>query len=145
MFSYGPLRCCNGGLPHLCAPSRVLLWFVKDLISSDDNSPQGQQAIWLASVDEYGAILRPYLSGGFIVFANTDGDAIAFDGWTIRSIVGFGFAGPLSIYGKDGNRTIRVGELLSAKCDPWRLSRINLESSLCQRAWADSLRPRWQY
>ena len=69
--------------------------FVKDLISSDDNSPQGQQAIWLASVDEYGAILRPYLSGGFIVFANTDGDAIAFDGWTIRSIVGFGFAGPL--------------------------------------------------
>ena len=78
--------------------------FVKDLISSDDVSTQEQQAIWLASVGDRGAVLRPYLSGGLTVFANTEGDAIAFDGWTIRSVVGFGLTVPLSISGKDGNR-----------------------------------------
>ena len=83
--------------------------FVKELISSDEGSSQDQQAIWLASVGDRGAVLRPYLSGGLTVFANTDGDAIAFDGWTIRSVVGFGLAGPLSISGKVGNRTFSVG------------------------------------
>ena len=96
--------------------------FVKELISSDEGSSQEQQAIWLASVGDRGAVLRPYLSGGLTVFANTDGDAIAFDGWTIRSVVGFGLAGPLSISGKVGNRTFSVvGEITSAECDPWYL------------------------
>jgi len=96
--------------------------FVKELISSDKGSKQEQQAIWLASVGDRGAVLRPYLSGGLTVFANTDGDAIAFDGWTIRSVVGFGLAGPLSISGKVGNRTFSVGgEITSAECDPWYL------------------------
>jgi hypothetical protein len=96
--------------------------FVKELISSDEGSSQEQQAIWLASVGDRGAALRPYLSGGLTVFANTDGDAIAFDGWTIRSVVGFGLAGPLSISGKDGNRTFSIGgEVSSTECDPWYL------------------------
>ena len=96
--------------------------FVKELISSDEGSSQEQQAIWLASVGDRGAVLRPYLSGGLTVFANTDGDAIAFDGWTIRSVVGFGLAGPLSISGKDGNRTFSIGgEISSTECDPWYL------------------------
>ena len=96
--------------------------FVKSLVSSDEGSSQEQQAIWLASVGGRGAVLRPYLSDGLTVFANTDGDAIAFDGWTIRSIVGFGLEGPLSISGKDGNRTYSVGgEITSTKCDPWYL------------------------
>ena len=96
--------------------------FVKELISSDEGSKQERQAIWLASVGGRGAVLRPYLSGGLTVFANTDGDAIAFDGWTIRSVVGFGLAGPLSISGKVGNRTFSVGgQITSSECDPWRL------------------------
>ena len=96
--------------------------FVKELISSDEGSSQEQQAIWLASVGDRGAVLRPYLSGGLTVFANTDGDAIAFDGWTIRSVVGFGLAGPLSISGKDGNRTFLAGgRTTSTECDQWYL------------------------
>jgi hypothetical protein len=96
--------------------------FVKELISSDEGSSQEQQAIWLASVGDRGAVLRPYLSGGLTVFANTDGDAIAFDGWTIRSVVGFELVGPLSISGKVGNRTFSVGgQITSSECDPWHL------------------------
>ena len=97
--------------------------FVKELISSDEGSSQEQQAIWLASVGDRGSVLRPYLSGGLTVFANTDGDAIAFDGWTIRSVVGFGLAGPLSISGKDGNRTFLAGgRTTSTECDQWHLN-----------------------
>ena len=99
--------------------------FVKELISSDEGSSQEQQATWLASVGDRGAVLRPYLSGGLTVFANTDGDAIAFDGWTIRSVMGFGLAGPLSISGKDGNRTFSGGDLVtSTECDPWRRNEL---------------------
>lgn len=100
--------------------------FLKDLISSDDISTQGQQAIWLASIGDRGAVLRPYLSGGLTVFANSDGDAIAFDGWTIRSVVGFGLEDPLSISGKDGNRTFSTrGRTISTECDPWHLNGLN--------------------
>ncbi len=96
--------------------------FVRDLISSEHASSEDQQVIWLGAVDNRGAVLRPYLSGGLTVFANTDGDAIAFDGWTIRSIVGFGLAVPLSISGKDGTRTFSTGALTtSTECDSWHL------------------------
>ena len=41
------------------------------------------------SVGARGATLYPYVADELTVFANSDGDA-TFDGWTIRSIVGFG-------------------------------------------------------
>ena len=96
--------------------------FVKAVALPDEVSSGEQQAIWLASVGGRGAVLRPYVTSGLTVFANTDGDAIAFDGWTIRSVVGFGLAGPLSISGKVGNRTFSVGgEITSTECDLWYL------------------------
>lgn len=103
---------------------------VRGLLPSDDAIPQ-QQAVWLASVDDRGAVLRPYLSGGLTVFANTDGDAIAFDGWTIRSVVGFGLAAPLSIAGKDGNRIFSFGgRNTSTECDQWHLNGLTW-SQIC--------------
>lgn len=108
---------CSISAPQAASSYR----FAKDLISSDSSRLREQEAKWLASVDGRGAVLRPYNTGGLIVFANTEGDAIAFDGWTIRSIIGFGLAGPLSISGKDGNRTFSTADrLTSTECDPWR-------------------------
>ena len=96
---------------------------MKDLVSPDNISSRAQQSVWLASVDNRGAVLRPYRSGGLTVFANSDGDAIAFDGWIIRSIVGFGLTDPLSISGKDGKRTFLTGGVISSiECDPWDLN-----------------------
>jgi len=109
---------CSISVPQVESSYR----FVKAVVLSDQVSSEEQQAIWLASVGGRGAVLRPYLSGGLTVFANTDGDAIAFDGWTIRSVVGFGLAGPLSISGNDGNRTFSIGGgISSTECDPWYL------------------------
>jgi hypothetical protein len=65
------------------------------------------------------------VSNDLVVFANTDGDAIAFDGWTIRSVVGFGLKEPLSISGKDGVRTFTVaGQDTQTQCDEWRLAEL---------------------
>lgn len=118
---------CNISVPQVESSYK----FVKDLVSADDVSLEKQQPIWLASVGGRGAVLRPYLSGGLTVFANTDGDAIAFDGWTIRSVVGFGLAIPLSISGKDGKRTFSDGgRTTSTECDPWHLSGLTW-SQIC--------------
>ena len=97
----------------------------QSVIASDDSKPAGETATWFASVDGTGAVLNPYVSNGLIVFANTDGDAIAFDGWTIRSVVGFGLKEPLSISGKDGVRTFTVsGQKTQTQCDEWGLAEL---------------------
>ena len=92
-------------------------------ITADESSSEGEApAVWLASVGERGALLNPYTASGLVVFANTDGDAIAFDGWTVRSVSGFGLSAPISISGKDGPRNF-AGSLVqySTTCDPWVL------------------------
>ncbi len=97
----------------------------QSVIASDDPKSGNETATWFASVDGRGAVLNPYVSNNLIVFANTDGDAIAFDGWTIRSVVGFGLKEPLSISGKDGVRTFTVsGQKTQTQCDEWSLAEL---------------------
>ena len=98
----------------------------QSIIVSDDPNSGDEPATWFASIDGVGAVLNPYVSNDLIVFANTDGDAIAFDGWTIRSVVGFGLQDPLSISGKHGIRTFKVdGQQTVANCDQWILTGLN--------------------
>ena len=99
--------------------------FAQGVIASDEVTSTHEPATWFASVDGTGAVLNPYASNGLIVFASADGDAIAFDGWTIRSVVGFGLKEPLSISGKDGVRTFTVsGQKTQTQCDEWRLAEL---------------------
>jgi hypothetical protein len=86
------------------------------------------QATWLASLGGRGAVLNPYTDGGLTVFANAGGDAIAFDGWAIRSITGFGLASPVSVTGKDGVRVfVFDGAKTATDCDVWTRSGLNWE------------------
>lgn len=96
--------------------------FAKTITNGETSSEGEAPAVWLASVGERGALLNPYTASGLIVFANTDGDAIAFDGWTVRSVSGFGLSVPISISGKDGLRDFAgpFGQY-STTCDPWVL------------------------
>ena len=95
----------------------------QSFIASDNPKLVDEPATWFASVDGTGAVLNPYVSNDLIVFANADGDAIAFDGWTIRSVVGFGLKEPFSISGKDGVRTFTVaGQKTQTQCDEWSLA-----------------------
>ena len=96
--------------------------FAKTITAGESSSEEDAPAVWLASVGERGALLNPYTASGLIVFANTDGDAIAFDGWTVRSVSGFGLSAPISISGKKGPRDFAgpFGQY-STTCDPWVL------------------------
>ena len=96
--------------------------FARTITAGESSPEEDASAVWLASVGERGALLNPYTASGLIVFANTDGDAIAFDGWTVRSVSGFGLSAPISISGKEGLRKF-AGSLgrYSTTCDPWSL------------------------
>ena len=100
--------------------------FVERVASGKSETAQEPRATWLASVGDRGAVLNPYLANGLTVFANVDGDAIAFDGWTIRSITGFGLSSPMSITGKDGVRVFVYGSRqTTTDCDVWTRSELN--------------------
>ena len=102
--------------------------FVERVASGKSETAQEPRATWLASVGHRGAVLNPYLANGLTVFANIDGDAIAFDGWTIRSITGFGLSSPVSITGKDGVRVfVYGGAQTTTDCGAWTRSELNWE------------------
>ena len=112
------LQGCTFSVPQFDAA----LTFAKTITAGESSSEEDAPAVWLASVGGRGALLNPYTASGLIVFANTDGDAIAFDGWTVRSVSGFGLSAPISISGKEGLRKFAgsVGQY-STTCDPWVL------------------------
>ena len=110
---------CTLSVPQL----ESAIVFAEEMIGSKQAKSTDELATWLASANGRGAILNPYLSNDLIVFANSDGDAIAFDGWIIRSIVGFGLQDPISISGKDGVRTFKDADRKTvATCDEWNLT-----------------------
>ena len=111
-------------LPAGCtfsAPQVESAWrLVNSIATREAEDETTKQPIWLASVGETGAVLKPYASGGFTVFANVDGDAIAFDGWIVRSITGFGLKKPVSVTGREGPRSFAVNdEILTVNCSSW--------------------------
>jgi hypothetical protein len=112
------LQSCTFSAPQFDAAVN----FAKTITAGESRSEEDAPAVWLASVGERGALLNPYTASGLIVFANTDGDAIAFDGWTLRSVSGFGLSAPISISGKEGARNFAgpFGQY-STTCDPWVL------------------------
>ena len=48
-----------------------------------------QDTRWSASFNGTGRLMTPYLEGDLTIFVSEQGDAVAFDGWLIRSLGGF--------------------------------------------------------
>ena len=77
--------------------------------------------VWLASFNGQGAVLKPYVVDGYTVFANESGDAVAFDGWVIRSVLGFGRDHAVSVTDKNGIRSVVSHKMMfEATCSEWR-------------------------
>ena len=80
-----------------------------------------RQAVWLASFNGRGAVLSPYVADGYTVFANGEGDAVAFDGWVIRSVLGFGKESSLSISDEGWDRSsVSNATRFTATCSEWQ-------------------------
>ena len=82
---------------------------------------EARQAVWLASFNGRGAVLSPYVADGYTVFANDEGDAVAFDGWVIRSVLGFGKESSLSISDEGWDRSsVSNTTRFTATCSEWQ-------------------------
>lgn len=80
-----------------------------------------EDVVWLASFNGQGAVLQPYIVEGYTVFANESGDAVAFDGWVVRSVVGFGREHALTVKDKDGVRSSASRKMrFTAMCSDWQ-------------------------
>lgn len=82
---------------------------------------RAEDVVWLASFNGQGAVLKPYIVEGFTVFANESGDAVAFDGWVVRSVVGFGREHPLSVVDQGSFRYSESHDVkFRAMCTEWQ-------------------------
>ena len=98
-------------------------------LPSDEQKEQSAPT-WLASVGDVGAVLIPYAMDDYTLFANEDGDAIAFDGWTVRAIYGFGLPEPIKVSGRTGSRSISSSRgRTKTMCSEW----INQPTEFSQR------------
>jgi hypothetical protein len=124
------LQCAMQGCTLSVPQADSVIGFARSITSFESGVTREGPAVWLASVGDMGAILNPYKTSGLIVFANADGDAIAFDGWTVRSITGFGLSSPLSISGKEGLRTFSSHQVeFHTTCAAWVLNKLTWTQS----------------
>ena len=76
---------------------------VVDLVQTELNALKGdeptQNTRWTASYNGTGRLMTPYVEGDLTIFVGDEGDAVAFDGWLIRSLFGF-----------DGETIVRVND-----------------------------------
>ena len=108
------LQACAIRVPQ----AEMVLNQLQKLVGSEE---EVRQAVWLASFNGQGAVLIPYVTDGYTVFANDAGDAIAFDGWVIRSVLGFGKESLLSISDEGWDRSsVSDATRFKATCSEWQ-------------------------
>ena len=92
-----------------------------DLILDFLNREQESDYRWQATVSNKTWILTAISTENLLIFMNDHGDALAFDGWTIRSLVGFGFGpSPLTITKEEKNRVFKSeSSVLQHSCGLW--------------------------
>lgn len=104
--------------PQIESASSLIQSIFDDPSFEDD--AQGKK--WSARVGEEGRLVEVVEQGGFFVFVSSTGDAIAFDGWDIRSIIGFGGSDTMQIVVESDQKQFRsAGGLSSRRCEGWKL------------------------
>ena len=58
-------------------------------LSAIENSESAEGVRWSVAYNDTGRLMTPYLQGDLTVFLSDEGDAVAFDGWLVRSLGGF--------------------------------------------------------
>ena len=108
------LASCTFSVPQAENALRQL----QSLVSEESSSPE---VLWLASYQGKGAVLQPYAAEGYTVFANESGDAVAFDGWVVRSVLGFGLEQAITISDDGWVRSSQSGkERFVSTCSEWQ-------------------------
>lgn len=108
------LQSCTFSMPQAENAFRQM----QSLVSEGSST---NEVLWLASFEGRGAVLKPYAVEGYTVFANDLGDAIAFDGWVLRSVLGFGLKQALTVSDDGWVRSSQSEEeSFVAWCSEWQ-------------------------
>lgn len=112
-------------------------------VGKNTHQEEPESLLWTARIGDQGQLLRVYKEGELFVFISESGDTIAvFDGWHIRSFLGFGFDGI--------QRVIVEGDLLQfvssreakvVQCDPWSKTTTDKNHVFWQRHCDGQIRP----
>ena len=94
-------------------------------LSASENSEPQEDVKWSASYNGTGRLMTPYLQGDLTVFVSDEGDAIAFDGWVIRSLGGFEQEKIIRVSDDESQRIYnkalaRLGTAILGKVDDFR-------------------------
>lgn len=107
------LSLCLGGCTFSAPQLEGLVQIFKPEIKSE--------YAWVAQVGREVSSVTAVGYDSSVIFASSEGGAIVFDGWRIRSVNGFGLASPLRIeVTDDGVEYVRSVSLVSHACGPWQ-------------------------
>jgi hypothetical protein len=95
-----------------------------DLVQAELNAIKegepAQDTRWSASHNGTGRLMTPYLDGDLTIFVSEQGDAVAFDGWLIRSLGGFDHGEIIRVNDDENQRIYNKGSSRTVgKCGSW--------------------------
>ena len=100
------------------------------LNSTESADQDAYTGMWTAKVDDYGAVVSVYEVDGLFIFVSDEGDAVAFDGWNIKSLVGFGIGQMLTISVSNNLGATRDSNTSNLRCSKWTSQRLKNEEIL---------------
>lgn len=98
----------------------ALSGFVKQIMDSQKASVDEREFLWTARLGDEGRLLRVHQDLGLFIFASTENDAVAFDGWHIRSFAGFGTRSIFRLVGSGPTYQLVSGSRRTTiQCEAW--------------------------
>ena len=87
---------------------------VKSELAKQTESPPPEDIRWVASFNGEGRIMTAYVENGLTVFVSDENDAVAFDGWLVRSLSGFGKDSITVVHESQPRRVVTNGNRIFA-------------------------------
>ena len=89
-------------------------------VSVGQDESQDSELRWTGKVGSEGRLLTVFKDDELFIFVSDTRDSIAFDGWHVRSLTGFGFDSVLRFVASDGSLMLADGKgQLVLVCRPW--------------------------
>ena len=121
LFFWGTISSCVVKAPQLESAKAL----VSDLLRPEETSA-AKASQWTVKFGDQGRIVDVYEESGLYIFVSDAGDVVAFDGWHIRSFVGFGVNSIQQIIVDGTNVQFSSADGSSIiQCEPWESTIID--------------------
>lgn len=116
IFSSG----CKFTVPQVTG---VVDWYKSEIVARSAET-EGEIR-WTASINNQGRVMTAYYDpeAQLTIFISDSDDVITFDGWVVRSLIGFGFNNVISVIDRGSLRTFQSGgSFQGTDCAAWQRS-----------------------